>query len=171
VQISLEKRADELSRLQLSELVTTTNFFTETVINVRNQLPSTVNVSSLACFRRPIGSVDFTDILIMVALCNKADHYIFVCGFFFLFGYLPYLHTWCGLSVNLGCRSETCCTRVAGNAGPQNRQKVAIWAPSHTLSGYIFATKACIDNRRKSVKQQCLPQMSSQYGKHRPTSR
>jgi len=117
VQISLEKRADELSRLQLSELVTTTNFFTETVINVWNQLPSTVNVSSLACFRRPIESVDFTDILIMVALCNKADHYIFVCGFFFLFGYLPYLHTWCGPSVNLECRSETCCARLAGNTG------------------------------------------------------
>ena len=22
-----------------------------------------------------------------------------------------WIHTWCGLSVNLGCRSETCCTR------------------------------------------------------------
>jgi len=27
-------------------------------------------------------------------------------------------------------------------------QKIAIWAPSTTLSGYIFATKACIDNRK-----------------------
>jgi len=33
------------------------------------------------------------------------------------------------------------------------------------LSGYIFATKARIDNRKKKlVKQQCLPNMSSQYG-------
>jgi len=28
--------------------------------------------------------------------------------------------------------------------------KIAIWAPSHTLSGYIFATKARIDNRKKT---------------------
>jgi len=29
-------------------------------------------------------------------------------------------------------------------------QKIAIWAPSHNLSGYVFATKACIDNRKKT---------------------
>jgi len=28
--------------------------------------------------------------------------------------------------------------------------KIAIWAPSQTLSGYIFATKARIDNRKKT---------------------
>jgi len=28
-------------------------------------------------------------------------------------------------------------------------QKIAIWAPSHNLSGYIIATKAHIDNRKK----------------------
>jgi len=27
--------------------------------------------------------------------------------------------------------------------------KIAIWAPSHNLSGYIFATKARINNRKK----------------------
>ena len=32
---------------------------------------------------------------------------------------------------------------------PKNCQKGAIWAPSQTLSGYIFATKARIDNRKK----------------------
>ena len=41
----------------------------------------------------------------------------------------------------------------------------------HTsLSGYIFATKADIDNRKKFVKQQYLPYMSPQYGEIRPTS-
>jgi len=30
-------------------------------------------------------------------------------------------------------------------------QKVAVCAPSHTLSGYIFTTKAHIDNRKKSL--------------------
>jgi len=39
-----------------------------------------------------------------------------------------------------------------------------------TLSGYIFATKAHIDNPKKLVKQQYLLQMSPQYGELRPTS-
>jgi len=40
-----------------------------------------------------------------------------------------------------------------------------------TLSGYIFATEACINNRKKKlVKQQYLPHMSLQYGELRPTS-
>jgi len=38
-----------------------------------------------------------------------------------------------------------------------------------TLSGYIFATEACIDTG-KNVKQQYLLHMSSQYGELRPTS-
>jgi len=32
-----------------------------------------------------------------------------------------------------------------------------------TLSGYIFATKALLDNRKKNFKQQCLPHMSSPH--------
>ena len=44
--------------------------------------------------------------------------------FFFLFsspilsgwiGCLPYFHTWCGLSANLECMSEMCCTQLAEN--------------------------------------------------------
>jgi len=35
---------------------------------------------------------------------------------------------------------------------------------------YIFATKACIDNRNKVVKQRYLLHMSWQYGELRPTS-
>jgi len=53
---------------------------------------------------------------------------------------------------------------------PKNRQKIAIWAPSHNLSGYIFATKARIDNRKKNVKQQYLLHMSLQYGELQHTS-
>jgi len=30
-------------------------------------------------------------------------------------------------------------------------QKIAICAPSHNFVGYIFATKACIDNREKKT--------------------
>jgi len=82
-------------------------------------------------------------------------------------GCLPYCHTWCGLSANLECRSETCCTRLAENTW---MQKIAICTPLHNLSGYIFATKAHINNRKKLVKQQYLLHMSPQYGKLRPTN-
>ena len=56
-----------------------------------------------------------------------------------------YFHTWCGLSVNLEGRSETCCARLAGNTGRKKSPK------SRHLSGYIFAIKARIDNRKKLV--------------------
>jgi len=41
-----------------------------------------------------------------------------------------------------------------------------------TLLGYIFATKSCIDNQKKLVKQQYqyLLHMCSQYGELRPTN-
>jgi len=65
--------------------------------------------------------------LVMTILWNRAGHYIFIlwfllCSSFFLhlfclawsqpsyIGCLPYFRTWCGVSANLGCRSETCCT-------------------------------------------------------------
>ena len=83
------------------------------------------------------------------------------CGFFLLLsssiffprlsqrpqiGCLPYFHTWCGPSSNLECRSEICCMRLAGNTG---RKKSPFWHHRTNLSGYIFGTKACIDNRKK----------------------
>ena len=37
-------------------------------------------------------------------------------------GCLPYFHTWCGLSANLECMSEMCCTRLA-----ENTQKSSFW--------------------------------------------
>ena len=57
-------------------------------------------------------------------------------------------HIWCGLSANLECRSETCCTRLPGNTG---RKKSPSRHHRTTLSGYIFATKARIDNRNKNL--------------------
>jgi len=100
----------------------------------------------------------------MVILCNRTDHYIFALWFlssFFFF--LPHLisaaedwmstilHTWCGHSANLRCMSETCCTRLAENAGCKSRQKSPSGHHRTTLSGYIFATKARIDNRKKNL--------------------
>jgi len=53
-------------------------------------------------------------------------------------------------------------------------QKIAKNLPSAchctTLSGYILTTKACIDNRKKIVKQQYLLHMFSQYGEFRPAN-
>ena len=53
---------------------------------------------------------------------------------------------------------------------PKNRQKSPFGHHRTTLLGYIFATKARIDNRKKLVKQQYVLQMSPQYGELRPTS-
>ena len=73
---------------------------------------------------------------------------------------LPYFHTWCGLSANLECMSEMCCMRLAENTG---RKKSPFWHHRTTLSGCIFVAKACIDNRKKIIKQQYLLHMSLQY--------
>jgi len=117
--------------------------------------------------------------LIMVALWNRADHYIFALWFllsFFFFlaqsqplqiGCLLYFHTWCGLSANLECRSEMYCTRLAGNAACK---KLPSRHHRATLSTYIFATKAHINNGKKEVKQQYLLHMSPQYGELQPSS-
>jgi len=76
---------------------------------------------------------------LIVALWNRADHYIFILSFvllllLLLLSFFPRLISavaeWmcailahmCGLSANLRCRSEACCTRLAENTG---RKKVA----------------------------------------------
>jgi len=75
--------------------------------------------------------------LIMAALRNRCGHYIFALWFLLLLlpsfflawfqpsqvGCLPYLHTWCGLSANLRCRSETWCTGLAANTGRKKSSK------------------------------------------------
>jgi len=55
---------------------------------------------------------------------------------------LPHM---CGLSATLGRMSETCCTRLAENTA---RKKSPSVHHRTTLSGYIFATKLHIDNRK-----------------------
>ena len=117
--------------------------------------------------------------LFMAALCNRASHYIFalwfLLSFYLLLSFsspnlsrrrLDFCYTsHCGLSANLRCRSETCCTRLAEiqDAKKSGHHRT-------TLSDYIFATKAHIDNRKKYVKQEYLLYMSSQYGELQPTS-
>jgi len=61
---------------------------------------------------------------------------------------LPYFHTWCGLSVNLECMSEMCCTRLAENTG---RKRSPFWHHRTTLSGCVFTAEACINNQKKNL--------------------
>jgi len=86
------------------------------------------------------------------------------CGFFLL---LSFCFSWLNLSRRRLAVCHTSTHDVAlvriWNAGlkyaargslemqdAKNRQKIAVWAPSRNLSGYILATKARIDNRRKT---------------------
>ena len=94
-------------------------------------------------------------LLIMVALCNRADHYIFALWFlsFFFFFFFPRLISSVGDRMStilphmawpqceFRIRSEMCCTRLAENTG---RKKSPFWHHRTTLSGCIFAAEACI---------------------------
>jgi len=83
----------------------------------------------------------------MVAPCNRADDYIFALWFLLLPLFsspnlshrrLDVYHTsthCVALCANFGCRSETCCTRLAENTGRKTSPKIAIWAPSHKFVG------------------------------------
>jgi len=85
----------------------------------------------------------------MAALRSRCGHYVFALWFLvssICFISSPILscrwldvyhnfYTWCDHSANLECSSETCCTQLAGNAGPKIRQTIAIWEPLHSFVG------------------------------------
>jgi len=80
-------------------------------------------------------------------------------------GCLPYFHTWCGLSANLECTAEMCCTRLAENTGHKNCQKVR---HLHTITQNCWTISSqqrhVLTIGKKLVKQQYLLHMSSLYG-------
>ena len=102
---------------------------------------------------------------LMAALRSRCGHYILQLwflssSFFFLpspilsggrIGCLRYFFTCWGLSVNLGCRSEMCCMRLAENTLRKNNEKSPSAHHRTTLSDYISATKACMDNPKKML--------------------
>jgi len=104
--------------------------------------------------------------VIMAALCNRTGHYTFSLWFLLssIFYLFPrpisavgdwmctiLLHIVWGSGANLECRSETCCTGLAGNAGPKEIAKNSPSGHRRTnLSGYIFATQAYVDNQKKT---------------------
>jgi len=59
--------------------------------------------------------------------------------------------------------TETCCTRLdrCKYRTQKWRKKSPTGYHRTDLSGYIFATKACIDNRKKRVKRRYLLHTSS----------
>jgi len=121
--------------------------------------------------------------IITTALCNRAGHYSFAMWFLSIFlpvffsslnlsgrRCLPYFYTWCGPSANLECRSEMCCARLAGNAGPKKSPKLRHLGTIAQICRAISSQRRHIDNRKKPVKQQYLPHVSLQSGELRPTS-
>jgi len=78
--------------------------------------------------------------------------------------------TWRGPSANLECRSEMCCTRLAGNTGcksdAKNRHLCTIAQHCRAISSQLRHASTI---GKKLVKQQYLPHMPLQYGKLRPT--
>jgi len=97
----------------------------------------------------------------MVALWNRADHYIFILSLRVLFFFprlisaaadmdVCHISTHGTLTANLRCRFETCCTQLVENRAQKSRQKSLSGHHRTTWSGYIFATKANIDNRKKT---------------------
>ena len=74
-----------------------------------------------------LGFIDVktVSVLFVVTLWNRAGHYIFAYGFFVSSSFLLFprlisavgdwmstVYTWCGLSANLECMPEMCCTQV-----------------------------------------------------------
>jgi len=80
-------------------------------------------------------------------------------------------HMWCGLSANIECRSEMCCSRLAGNIGRKNDAKNR---HLRTIAQYCRAISSQLRHiltiGKKLVMQQYLPHMSLQYGELPPTS-
>ena len=86
-------------------------------------------------------------------------------------GCLPFFHTCCDPSANLECRSEMCCTRLAGNRrrknDAKNRHLRTIAQVCRAISSQLRHASTI---GKKIVKQQYLPHMFLQYGELRPTS-
>ena len=125
--------------------------------------------------------VHFDYYFIIVTLWNRADHYIFALWFLLSFFSSPNLShhrldvchtsTRCGLSANLRCRSEMCCTQLAENTGckklPKNRHLGTIAQLCLAVSSQLRHVSTI---GKKLVKRQYFLQMSPQYSELRSTN-
>ena len=97
----------------------------------------------------------------MAGLCNRADHYIFALWFLSFLLIFPRLITAVGdwMSTILPhivwpyCKFTMHVWNVLHEARwkIQDAKKSPLWHHCTTFSGCIFATKACIDNRKKNL--------------------
>jgi len=85
-------------------------------------------------------------------------------------GCLPYFHTWCGLNANLGCRCETCCTRLAENTGRKKSSKIRHLGPIAQLCRTISLQLRHASTIGKNLLNSNICPHASQYGKLRPTN-
>jgi len=106
------------------------------------------------------------------------------CGFYLLLSFfsspnlsgqrldvcLPYFGTWCGPSLNLECRSEMCCTQLAGNAEPKKSPKICHLGTIAQLCQAISSQLRDVWKIGKKLVKQHLPHTPSQYVELRPTS-
>jgi len=101
----------------------------------------------------------------MAALCNRAGHYIFPCGFFFYFlsifsspnlsrRRLDVYHTSTYVVALVRINDAGLKRAACGSLKVQDAKKspnIRHLGTVAQLSGYIFATKALIDNQKKIV--------------------
>ena len=89
-------------------------------------------------------------------------------------GCLPYFHTRTGLSANLECMSEMCCTWLTENMKfthyAKNRHLRTIVQLCRAISSQLRHVLTFDNRGKKLVKQQYLLHMSSQYGELQPTN-
>ena len=77
------------------------------------------------------------DARVPIIMRSRYGDYILPCGFFFSLSFFhsPNLSghrvdTWCGLSANLECRSEMCCTQNWCKKSPSRQHQTTLWAES-----------------------------------------
>jgi len=113
-------------------------------------------------------------LLFMAALCNRAGHYIFILWFLlssssFFPRLISAVGDWMSAIIlhmvwpqcEFKCRSETCCTRLAGNTGRKNDAKNLHLCTISQLCRAISSQLRHISTiGKKLVKQQYLLYMS-----------
>ena len=139
-----------LRLLQFCSYQSLSMWYVSSLVLAQHQLLERFSFVLLPCCR--------VNILFMVALRNRADHYIFILSFVLsssssssfsslnlsgrrlMSARLPYFHTWRGFSANLGCRSETCCTRLAETQDAKNRHlgTIAQLCPAVSSQRYLL---------------------------------
>ena len=83
---------------------------------------------------------------------------------------LPYFHTWCGLSANLECMSEMCCTRLAENLNNIQDGKIRHLRTIAQIFRAMSSQLRYVSTiGKKLVNQQHILHMSTQYGELRTT--